>query len=1002
MAFKAGNQLVSVAGEGKPVFVWKRKCNRPGATLSHQSQSSKSRQRTEKGRHLSKSGERNEDNESSRLISTLSDLQERQQKREMLYDSLDKKLAKDSAHSANAVDLADLECKPTLAKDDKIGRNQEADCSSSGSDYDQIIAPSGDANMPESALITEVDHINDVFNHCAIVRSAVRPLSAGSHHNIEKHSKNIVRTNAAVNRGSYVKHGLDKANSSADSQRKSILERLSEPALNSNSPNTDAEGTAMLPGSNHKFVDHESHSVVDYGGSSSSEADDAPHRQQEVPLLMKHVEGSSGISTSVKGRPMQRPASARASLQHHYRHRKEKLLDEMRVHLHKRVRARKEKSIVGDDIFQRQMKSGFWTSEVLYHQWGNNILSMRNTWKENTSQEFVQSFPEEPQQPIRLRARRQAICVDRDKRSPLTMNTMTFMAPTNEEEPSGNVQSLDARRRSSNLPAYNKERSYSVDQGGLPIRFDLQEDAESRKRRLRALFKDTIIKVYRITTVMMHMIEASKAGTYSGLMASLHFSQADGSEDPNSFNKEHYSRKYAELHVPRWAKQIAAKEPWERTPEEIIRLYGVMRNMRSFEKFTRRMRMEICRAARYNECGKGRVIVRQGHVGFNFYFIFSGSVFVQLDILDESSGVMTTSNVNTLMRGSSFGELALLSNGQRTASVICRENTEIFEIEKETFLEVCPDIFDNELAEKIKVANELPFFKSWPEDQLRRLCFESPIQEIDFGKVVETNPGTSEYCYVVLEGKVSLLKECDLVQALTQHCKEMMTRDLAPDRKRDGPSESSLNEKIMQKLKALLLPEWTKNGKCHMSIGLMSVGHATDLLPIKFRDREQLAGVTLVSRGCRTMRVTKQRIEKMAPRGILDTFRQKHSTVLPTPSNEELFERFLVDVAWRHYRTYVTKGSTEKLSRGTGSTKSMWLANYLVTNALLRDKRGRLAVKERLKEIQERHHRKTEDEEDEEENKESEEDQARIVHLNKLRKGTISHTFSKIEEACNI
>lgn len=88
-----------------------------------------------------------------------------------------------------------------------------------------------------------------------------------------------------------------------------------------------------------------------------------------------------------------------------------------------------------------------------------------------------------------------------------------------------------------------------------------------------------------------------------------------------------------------------------------------------------------------------------------------------------------------------------------------------------------------------------------------------------------------------------------------------------------------------------------------------------------------------------------------------------------TPSNEELFERFLVDVAWRHYRTYVTKGSTEKLSRGTGSTKSMWLANYLVTNALLRDKRGRLAVKERLKEIQERHHRKTEDEEDEEENK---------------------------------
>lgn len=339
-------------------------------------QDSRSCQRPVKGQHLSKGRDRSKDDESSRLVSTLSYLQERQQKREMLYDSLDKKLAKDSPHSADAVYLADLECKPYFAKDDKIGRNQKGGCSCSDSEYEQIIAPAGDVAMPGSALITEVDHINDVFNYCAIVRPTVRPLSAGSQHNIEKHSKNIVCTNAAVNRSSYLKHGLDKGNSSADSQRKSISQRLSQLAVNSNSPNDDAEGTDMLTGSNHGFIVQDSHSVGDYGGSSSSEADDAPHLQQEVPLLRKRMEGSSGISTRVRGRPMQRPASARASLQHHYRHRKEKLLDEMRLHLQKRVRARKEKSIVGDDIFQRQMKSGFWTSEVLYHQWGNNILAM--------------------------------------------------------------------------------------------------------------------------------------------------------------------------------------------------------------------------------------------------------------------------------------------------------------------------------------------------------------------------------------------------------------------------------------------------------------------------------------------------------------------------------------------------------------------------------------------------------------------------------------------------
>ncbi len=48
-------------------------------------------------------------------------------------------------------------------------------------------------------------------------------------------------------------------------------------------------------------------------------------------------------------------------------------------------------------------------------------------------------------------------------------------------------------------------------------------------------------------------------------------------------------------------------------------------------------------------------------------------------------------------------ELALLApGGKRTASIICRETTELFEIEKDTFLEVCPDIFETELNEKLQ------------------------------------------------------------------------------------------------------------------------------------------------------------------------------------------------------------------------------------------------------------------------------------------------------------
>jgi CRP-like cAMP-binding protein len=46
-------------------------------------------------------------------------------------------------------------------------------------------------------------------------------------------------------------------------------------------------------------------------------------------------------------------------------------------------------------------------------------------------------------------------------------------------------------------------------------------------------------------------------------------------------------------------------------------------------------------------------------------------------------------------------ELALLQDVQRTASVSCREATELLVVDKEVFATVCPRIFDRELEEKV-------------------------------------------------------------------------------------------------------------------------------------------------------------------------------------------------------------------------------------------------------------------------------------------------------------
>ena len=57
---------------------------------------------------------------------------------------------------------------------------------------------------------------------------------------------------------------------------------------------------------------------------------------------------------------------------------------------------------------------------------------------------------------------------------------------------------------------------------------------------------------------------------------------------------------FKKMHVPLWLRKIARKEPIDRTPDEIIRMCSVMKSMKSFERFSSRMRMEISKTARYS------------------------------------------------------------------------------------------------------------------------------------------------------------------------------------------------------------------------------------------------------------------------------------------------------------------------------------------------------------------------------------------------------------------
>lgn len=67
--------------------------------------------------------------------------------------------------------------------------------------------------------------------------------------------------------------------------------------------------------------------------------------------------------------------------------------------------------------------------------------------------------------------------------------------------------------------------------------------------------------------------------------------------------------------------------------------------------------------------GPGRVIIRQDHPGYALYFILSGEVAVSQEYHDPILNEMVTQNVGVMVAGEMFGEVSLLHNIARTATI---------------------------------------------------------------------------------------------------------------------------------------------------------------------------------------------------------------------------------------------------------------------------------------------------------------------------------------------
>lgn len=235
---------------------------------------------------------------------------------------------------------------------------------------------------------------------------------------------------------------------------------------------------------------------------------------------------------------------------------------------------------------------------------------------------------------------------------------------------------------------------------------------------------------------------------------------------PQGFNVGRRSSVSAESLAPDVNKQAEeavlkprAAENW--SPEQLARLKQSVARSFLFANLDDDERDIVLGSLQERKFEKGSYIIKQGDEGDYFYVVESGSVNYYKD----------NEFVNSSGAGSSFGELALMYNAPRAASVVANSDCILWALDRLTFKRIVLDTTSRKRQKYEKFLHQVPVLSSLNSYELSRIADalnsevyepgQSVIREGDHGDnfyLIES--GTAEVTRKD-QGKVKELKEGD-------------------------------------------------------------------------------------------------------------------------------------------------------------------------------------------------------------------------------------------------
>lgn len=202
-----------------------------------------------------------------------------------------------------------------------------------------------------------------------------------------------------------------------------------------------------------------------------------------------------------------------------------------------------------------------------------------------------------------------------------------------------------------------------------------------------------------------------------------------------------------------WNQRKAFTPPvYEKTAEQKERIKSVLQESFLFSSLEGKELGILIDAMQEKDVEEGGRIIEQGDDGDCLYVIGSGKVNCYKKADGEEKLVKECSS------GEAFGELALLYNCPRAASVVAAEKCTLLQLDRETFNHIVRDATTQRREKFESFLKEVPILKTMEDYERNTMCDALQVETVTKGTTVVRQGESGDKFYIVEEGDLKVEK----------------------------------------------------------------------------------------------------------------------------------------------------------------------------------------------------------------------------------------------------